>query len=40
MIQFYVNMIRNGRLQLEDVPDRWRGEVAAALSDDDDGGDN
>lgn len=33
MVNFYVNMIKNGRLQLEQVPDRWRADVEAALAE-------
>lgn len=33
MVRFYVNMIRNGRMTLDDVPDKWRIEVEKALED-------
>ena len=32
MVQFYVLQIRLGRLQLENVPQRWRADVEAALA--------
>ncbi|MDY5007922.1 CD1375 family protein [Candidatus Allofournierella merdipullorum] len=32
MVQFYVLQIKLGRLQLENVPERWRAEVESALT--------
>lgn len=31
MVNFYVKRIQAGKMQLEDVPERWRAEVEAAL---------
>lgn len=31
MIKFYVNRIQNGKLTLEQVPERWRAAVEEAL---------
>lgn len=31
MVKIYVRMIRAGRMTLDDVPERWRDEVAAEL---------
>lgn len=31
MVAIYVRWIQAGRITLEDVPERWRDEVAAAL---------
>lgn len=31
MVKIYVRMIRAGRMTLDDVPERWREEVAAAM---------
>lgn len=31
MIAIYVRWIRSGRITLEDVPERWREDVAAVL---------
>lgn len=31
MVKFYVNRIRNGRMTIEEVPDRWRDAVAEEL---------
>lgn len=33
MAAIYARWIRAGRLTIEDVPDRWRAEVEALLSD-------
>lgn len=33
MVQFYVLQIKLGRLQLENVPELWREDVAAALAE-------
>lgn len=33
MIAIYVRWIKAGRITLEDVPERWRDEVAAALKE-------
>lgn len=32
MVQFFVSMIRQGKIALDDVPARWRDEVNAALT--------
>lgn len=34
MVKFYVDKIRNGRLTLEQVPERWREAVREALEGD------
>lgn len=34
MVKLYVKRIKQGRMTLEDVPERWRDAVAAALQDD------
>lgn len=34
MVKLYVRKIRNGELELADVPTRWRDAVAAALAED------
>lgn len=31
MVKIYVTLIRRGKLTIEDVPQRWREEVSAAL---------
>ena len=31
MVEFYVNMIKLGRMTIEQVPELWREEVQAAL---------
>lgn len=31
MVRFYVNLIKQGRMTIEDVPELWREEVQAAL---------
>ena len=31
MVKIYIRMIRAGRMTLDEVPERWRDEVAAAL---------
>lgn len=31
MVKIYIRMIRAGRMTLDDVPERWRDEVAAEL---------
>lgn len=33
MVQFYVLQIKLGRLRLENVPERWHADVAAALAE-------
>lgn len=33
MIAFYVGMIRRGALTIEQVPDRWREQVAEAVGE-------
>jgi hypothetical protein len=32
MVAIYVRWIKSGRMTLEDVPERWREEVRAALN--------
>lgn len=32
MVNFYVNRIRNGKLTLDQVPERWRAAVEEALN--------
>lgn len=39
MAKIYYNRVRAGKWLLEDVPARWRGEVAAMLAADGEGGD-
>jgi len=39
MAKIYFNRIKAGRWRLEDVPERWRGEVAAMLAADGGGDD-
>lgn len=31
MVKFYVNRIQNGKLKIEQVPERWRAAVQEAL---------
>ena len=31
MVSFYVNRIKQGKMKLEDVPERWREAVQALL---------
>lgn len=31
MVKIYIRMIRAGRMTLDEVPERWRDEVAAEL---------
>ena len=33
MVRFYVNMIRNKRIVIADVPEKWRKDVEKALDD-------
>lgn len=33
MVRFYINMIRNGRMTLDDVPEKWRDTVEKALAE-------
>ena len=33
MVSVYVNLIKKGLKTIDDVPERWRGEVAAALAE-------
>ena len=33
MIKFYVNMIKKGKITIDDVPEKWREEVRKALDD-------
>lgn len=33
MVQFYVLQIKLGRIRLENVPELWREDVAAALAE-------
>ena len=33
MVNFYVTRIRQGKMELEDVPTRWRAAVEAALGE-------
>ena len=32
MVSFYVNRIRQGKMKLEDVPEKWRKAVEEALA--------
>ena len=32
MVKIYIRMIRAGRMTIDEVPQRWRDEVAAALN--------
>ena len=32
MISFYIRMVNSGRITLEQVPERWRSEVEALVS--------
>ena len=34
MIRFYVNMVRQGRIMIENIPEKWREDVIAALIND------
>jgi hypothetical protein len=31
MVAFYVHRIRKGKMKIEEVPEKWRAEVEAAL---------
>ena len=31
MVQFYVSMIKRGKMQISDVPTKWRKQVSAEL---------
>lgn len=33
MVEFYVSMIRQGKIIIDNVPELWREEVRAALTD-------
>lgn len=33
MVNFYVNRIKQGKMKLKDVPERWREAVRQALED-------
>lgn len=32
MVKFYVNRINNGKMTLDEVPQKWRAEVEAELA--------
>ncbi len=32
MVQYYAGRVRRGKMALDDVPDRWRDAVEAALA--------
>ena len=33
MVEFYVNLIRQGKIIIDNVPERWREDVRTALAD-------
>ena len=33
MVEFYVSLIRQGKIVIDNVPERWREDVRAALTD-------
>ena len=33
MVNFYVNKIKNGQMEIEDVPTKWRAKVEEALAE-------
>lgn len=33
MVAFYVNRIKKGKMVLEDVPEKWRQQVAAEMEE-------